>query len=153
MGALLAVVARAGVPTAAIERFLRFTALPTGIVGLVLVADSPHLVAVLGETLLALVFLWLVAGASHGFGGLGRRVLEAKPMLYAGKISYGIYVYHLLVPGILGPGLAALGVRLQPKGAVEFAVYSVISVGFASLSWWCFENPVNALKRHIAYPA
>ena len=150
MGALLAIACRAAAADAGAERLLRYTALPIGLVSIAMMAGSGPWFAVLGETAVALVFVWLVAGASRGFGGLGRRVLEAKPILYLGKISYGVYVYHLLVPGVFGPVLDALGVRLPPKGIVEFLVFSALAIGVASLSWFCIERPINRLKRHFS---
>jgi peptidoglycan/LPS O-acetylase OafA/YrhL len=90
-----------------------------------------------------------VAGAARGFDGVGRRVLEARPILYLGKISYGIYVYHLLVPGTFGPALQAVGLLFAPRGIIEFLVYSSITIGIASLSWTYFEHPINRLKRRF----
>ena len=49
---------------------------------------------------LALASWWLVGRASIGFGGGGRRLLEARPVMHIGKISYGIYVIHATLPAI-----------------------------------------------------
>ena len=77
-------------------------------------------------------------------------VLEAKPVLYLGKISYGIYVYHLLVPAVAGPLLHAVGVRVPSKSIGEFVIYSLVTIGVASISWRFFERPINGLKRRFA---
>src|SRR5262249_16542673 len=45
----------------------------------------------------ALVFVWLIKRASLGFSGLGGSILELRPLVYTGKISYGIYIYHPFV--------------------------------------------------------
>jgi peptidoglycan/LPS O-acetylase OafA/YrhL len=149
VGALLAVVTRGQPASGALERRLRWSALPLGIAGLVLIAGSVALTAALGELLVAFVFVWLIAGASRGFGGVGRAVLEARPILYLGKISYGIYVYHLLVPEFAGPLLDALSLRMPYKSPSAFFVYATLTVVIASASWWCFERPINALKRRF----
>ena len=51
-----------------------------------------------GDTGAALVFCWLIGAASRGFVGTTGRLLEWRPIVYLGKISYGIYIYHFLVP-------------------------------------------------------
>jgi peptidoglycan/LPS O-acetylase OafA/YrhL len=148
MGALLAIAAQKN--GSDLERRLRLTALPIGLAGMALLATDNMGSAIFGETMVALVFTWLVAGAAHGFGGVGRSVLEAAPIRYLGRISYGLYVYHLLVPGVFGPLLGTLGLRLAPKGVVEFLLYSLITIGVASLSWAWIEHPINRLKRRFA---
>jgi hypothetical protein len=39
----------------------------------------------------------LVGKTAEGFGGLAGRLLSLRPLQYVGKISYGIYLYHLFV--------------------------------------------------------
>jgi peptidoglycan/LPS O-acetylase OafA/YrhL len=153
VGALLAVASHAHASDGNHERLLRYTALPAGLAGMALATRSLQLFAIFGETLVALVFVWLVAGASRGFGGVGKLILEARPILYLGRISYGIYVYHLLVPDVFGPALDALGVQLAPKGIVAFLVFSSLTVVLASASWFLIENPINRLKRRFSLPA
>jgi len=53
----------------------------------------------------ALPAMWLVAWASQGIGGPAGRVLELSPVRHLGTISYGIYVYHPILPDLL-PGVA-----------------------------------------------
>jgi len=150
LGALLALAAHAN--SDGLERRLRYTALPAGIGGTALISIAGTGNAILGETMVALAFMWLVGGAAIGFGGIGRFVLEARPILYLGRISYGVYVYHLLVPGVFGPALKACGLMLAPKGVAECLVYSAITIGIASLSWKCLEHPIRSLGHRFAEP-
>jgi peptidoglycan/LPS O-acetylase OafA/YrhL len=48
-----------------------------------------------------LIFACLVAAAAHGFKSFVGKVLESKPMVYLGKISYGIYLIHAFMPEIV----------------------------------------------------
>jgi peptidoglycan/LPS O-acetylase OafA/YrhL len=99
-----------------------------------------------------LSFVWLVDRGSSGFGGPLKKLLEWRPLTYLGEISYGLYVYHLM---ILEAGLAqartvpALSTLIGPPGFQRFAVNLVITVIVASLSWRFFEKPLNDLKRYF----
>lgn len=59
-------------------------------------------------------------------------------LLEIGKISYGIYLFHLLIPDIPGLHWAA--------GAL---VKAAIVFGFSWLSWNYFEKPILAYKKYF----
>ena len=44
---------------------------------------------------------WVVLRASTGFRGPIGKLLEIKPLIYLGTISYGIYVYHNFIPSLI----------------------------------------------------
>jgi peptidoglycan/LPS O-acetylase OafA/YrhL len=80
------------------------------------------------------------------------RALTFRPLLFVGKISYGLYVTHILVFSVLGgyvdkpldhfgiPGnLAIVGIRLAA------------SISFAALMWVRFEKPILGLKRYFSF--
>ena len=100
---------------------------------------------------LALVFVWLVGQAATGFPGVAGRLLEMAPLVYLGKISYGVYVYHLFVRD----GLAAQGIGNDWSGpgstTAHFLLLTACTVALASVSWFCFEKPINNLKRYFPY--
>jgi peptidoglycan/LPS O-acetylase OafA/YrhL len=104
----------------------------------------------------ALPAAWLVAGAAKGFQGPAGRVLELAPLRYLGTISYGIYVYHLMLPDLFARLARHLGhpdlfSRLGDQTAVYFAFYSIASIVVAAVSWHCFEGPINRLKSRVGY--
>jgi len=85
---------------------------------------------------------------------LFRRVLTWKPLAYLGKISYGLYVYHLgtifLIYRLVGPL-----VKFPPPwphltlAVLEFAV----TLGLASLSYRFLEKPLlNFKDKYFALP-
>jgi peptidoglycan/LPS O-acetylase OafA/YrhL len=104
---------------------------------------------VLLDAALALVFGWLVYRAGQGFGGLAGWVLEFRPVAYLGKISYGVYVYHALLPYLV----LALGRTFLPDldlderglGPGEVAALVVALAALAALSWHFLERPILAL--------
>ena len=109
--------------------------------------------SVVEDTITAMLFTGLIGHAAQGFGGFVGTILELKPLVYLGKISYGIYVYHyfmyiiLLHPSIL----YFLGIP-YPKSELMQVIFKVAaSVIFASVSWYLFEKPINNYKRFFEY--
>lgn len=107
---------------------------------------SHHAMVVLLDCGLALVFAPLVAGAARGFRGMAGALLAWPPIVYIGRVSYGLYLFHV-VPSFLG-----WPVGPADAGALaRFAAYFLVSIAVASISWRLFEKPINDLKRHIPY--
>jgi len=99
----------------------------------------------------SMFFLWLIDRAARGFNGLIGLTLEFPPLVYLGKISYGIYVYHLLVHYALAQISTYLGLPLIDLVGIKFIVNTVITIIVAILSWQFLEKPINALKRNFGY--
>jgi len=102
-------------------------------------------------TLWALVFVWLIKRASSGFIGLGGKILELKPLVYTGRISYGIYVYHPFVYFLLPILFYRTGTdfSLLPR-LLQFSLAAASTVAIAALSWRFVESPINSLKDRFA---
>jgi peptidoglycan/LPS O-acetylase OafA/YrhL len=100
-----------------------------------------------------LVFVCLIDRASFGFGGVAGRVLEARPVVYVGTISYGLYLYHEFVPPAVRrlSDAWSLDWGLPPHGWLRFLVVGLVTLGVAALSWHLFERPLTGLKRYIPY--
>jgi peptidoglycan/LPS O-acetylase OafA/YrhL len=113
----------------------------------------------------SLLSMVLIEGASNGYKNLFGKFLESKLVTYLGKISYGLYLYHLIAPivfwwvffGIAHRAPKSMTVtfkRIQDVAAipiVNFIIYFSITVLFATASWYLLEQPVNNLKRYIRY--
>jgi peptidoglycan/LPS O-acetylase OafA/YrhL len=104
---------------------------------------------IFGDLALALFFCWLINVASKGFKGLVGAVLESRPIVYLGRISYGLYVYHPFMPAILIVVLAWVGLEVRESGPLLFVLSTILTVLVASLSWHLMEKPINDLKRHF----
>jgi peptidoglycan/LPS O-acetylase OafA/YrhL len=99
---------------------------------------------------MALVFVALVAWAARGLVGLPGRLLSWRPMVYVGKISYGIYVYHAFMPVICPRIFAFLGLNAiyQQFGAM---LNTALTLLVAAASWHFFEAPINRFKERFNY--
>lgn len=96
---------------------------------------------------LSLIFLLLIYKTSIGFTGFLKIIFENKILLYLGKISYGMYLFHKFIPLIYNyfklPEIQYLYFRM--------AVYTILLILISSLSWFLIERPINNLKRKFDY--
>jgi peptidoglycan/LPS O-acetylase OafA/YrhL len=88
----------------------------------------------------ALIVQWMSLSAEHR----AWRWLNQPGLVYLGTISYSIYLYQQLVPG-----LVARVARGMPGPALELATLSAILLA-ASFSYWVIERPFLRLKDRIA---
>jgi len=94
-----------------------------------------------------LVFLAAINGTT--FVG---RLFEFKPLINTGKVSYGLYVYHL--PLFYYFGYSHMQFKPQNIG-VDFAVMLIAVTGLLALvSWRYFEQPLMRYReRFLVYDA
>jgi peptidoglycan/LPS O-acetylase OafA/YrhL len=72
--------------------------------------------------------------------------LSFPPVVYLGKISYGLYVIHMFVMYYHFPRFVPAVAHL-PSLAGSLAV----TVALAAVSWHCIESPINNLKHRFPY--
>jgi peptidoglycan/LPS O-acetylase OafA/YrhL len=115
-------------------------------------ASLRHFWFVLEPAAWPLTLVGLVDRASSGFGGVAGKILGWKPLIYIGKISYGIYVYHLFIYFLVPQLLLQIhfDLLILPR-SIQFGLLVGITVGIAALSWHFFEKPINSLKNHLTY--
>jgi peptidoglycan/LPS O-acetylase OafA/YrhL len=105
----------------------------------------------LGNVLIsAAIVMW----AANGIGGILGRVLSSPVAVFVGTISYGIYVYHRAIAGIVVLVGSQFGLQnLYPSqfGWPRLIWLVATSLPIATLSWFLFEKPLNDLKRHFPY--
>ncbi|HUI88549.1 MAG TPA: acyltransferase [Anaerolineales bacterium] len=98
-----------------------------------------------GYSLLDYLFVLVISAVIRG-GGFWR-LLSWKPLAFLGKISYGLYVYHLAVVWFVPRLLTGIltGQSLLTKTVltvIEFCITLLVSV----LSYFLLEKPVLSLK-------
>ncbi|MCW3128088.1 MAG: acyltransferase 3 [Bacteroidetes bacterium] len=84
---------------------------------------------------------WLTGRAVFGFTGITGRFLEFKPFVYIGKISYSMYLFHILVPGMF------MGMKYPENIDLRFIFFFGVIVAIGSLSWYLVESPILRLKQ------
>jgi peptidoglycan/LPS O-acetylase OafA/YrhL len=158
IGALLAVLTRHPDLGPDRNRFLRtalFIGLPVALFLLVQnwqAWDTPSMLTVVFFHLgLALSYVWLVGRAATGFTGLAGKFLEFAPLVYLGRISYGTYVFHNFLPYALEQYWEMLEWTGPLATLARFLLLTACTVALASMSWYCFEKPINNLKRYFPY--
>lgn len=107
-----------------------------------------------GQTVLALgmtgVVLVIVAGARTSIARGLDTVLRLPPLRSIGKVSYGMYIFHMPVATVVGvrvkPYLKQLGVGFPVWYALSIAVCSYI---VALISWHLLEKHFLRAKRYF----
>jgi len=155
-GSLLAIVCHNPRWKEFVNRALGLFALPAGLVA-VLTLRVLHSYGiswpqeVLFDLAVALVFVWLVRSAAVGFSGWMGKALEVKPAVYLGKISYGVYVYHVLLPYLMMAAFTYVIGKYDLEsqfldGRRQLALIGIALLIVPVLSWHFFEKPINGLK-------
>lgn len=93
---------------------------------------------------------WVIAATAQGWPGWFGRFLSWGPLVYIGKISLGIYLYHILVHILLGPWLDRAGITGEEHNMLRVWLLALASIGAASLSWRWMEMPLAGLKPRLA---
>jgi peptidoglycan/LPS O-acetylase OafA/YrhL len=77
------------------------------------------------------------------------RFLELPPLRYLGKISYGLYVYHLPVIWFSVRVRDLEGMESTPRLPLYFLAF-VATVVISSVSYHLLESPLIRLKDRVA---
>jgi peptidoglycan/LPS O-acetylase OafA/YrhL len=105
-----------------------------------------------GDLGIALISLSLVYLATTSGPSFLRGFLELAPVRYLGRISYGIYLYHLFLIPIGRVVAREYGLPELERGLEMFLLYGAISIVLATVSWYAIESPVNRQKRRFPFP-
>lgn len=85
----------------------------------------------------------------RGFGG-GRGVLSQPVLVYVGKVSYGIYIFHEIIRVAvwqLKPFM--IGLPLSLGFAIRLSLYLILSVGVAAVCYELYETRFLHLQRYF----
>lgn len=108
--------------------------------------DPAQFKSVLVEPLEAGACVILVARTAAGFGGYAARFLSMSGLVFAGRISYGLYVYHILVAMLLPRWLPASAQYLITTPSLRLMLFGIVTLLIAAISWRFLERPINRLR-------
>jgi len=92
---------------------------------------------------------------------LTKILLENKTVIYLGTISYGIYIYHLLIGYILDPYInqylsnlfasktSALKYIYFNSYLIKLPLYTILTIAVAAFSFRFIEKPISAFKNRL----
>ncbi len=127
----------------------------------------PAISIVFDRLFVALLAMVVIEGANKGYTNRFGRFLQNKYILYLAKISYGIYLYHVLVAYLFWKILNRVTAYLITSHQfditpvinvianpwISFVCYCTLAVAMAAASWHFLEKPANNLKRFFIYTA
>jgi len=95
--------------------------------------------------------LFVAVAATDSFSNISRFILENKFVNYIGKISYGIYVYHLFMINFFWDVFTKETRITTDSKHTAWFFYFFICISLASLSFYLIEKPINKLKDRFKY--
>lgn len=99
---------------------------------------------------MSLGFIWCIYKCTIGFRGPIAATLGLGPVRYLGKISYGIYVWHLPVLFFIPALISSSGAAFLAPYQNDLLLRAAFTVAIASLTWYSFERPCLNLKPVLA---
>src|ERR1051326_5192887 len=108
--------------------------------------DPMRLRSVLVEPLEASAFVILVARTATGFDGWVGRFLSLPSLVLAGRMSYGLYLYHVLVSMLLQLWLPTPMRWLWDIPSARLPLLGTVTLLVATLSWRFLEQPINRFR-------
>ena len=105
---------------------------------------NPSMLALLYASIVAIALARPDSGVATG--------LRARWLAYLGKVSYGVYIYHQVVAGVVFQ--AVLGTEPGVGSIPELLTTSLciaITMGVATVSFYWFEKPILRLGKRFQY--
>jgi peptidoglycan/LPS O-acetylase OafA/YrhL len=119
----------------AFSRYLRF--LPN---------THPGIAAI--ELFECVFFGWLLLCLVEVPKSLASRALTFRPLIFVGKVSYGIFVFHNIVAVSISPWLRAVGLNEVDHPFLRATILASVSTVVAAASWRWMEQPLNCWVRN-----
>lgn len=88
--------------------------------------------------------------ARQEFTFIASAMLENKFVAYCGKISYGMYLYHLFMPFVYFYVQSKTGLHIDNLFLYFIVLYAATFV-LSHFSWVLIEKPINNLKYRFPY--
>ena len=96
----------------------------------------------------SLTGVWIVARAAETRADVLGNVLAWRPLRWVGMISYGVYVYHFFVQGLVDITTLHFSDHELPT-APRLVVLLVATLAVSAASYFVLERPARALGRRL----
>jgi peptidoglycan/LPS O-acetylase OafA/YrhL len=93
---------------------------------------------------------FLIYEATMGTRGIAALFFRNPAVLYLGKVSYGLYLYHLFVPDLVIHLIFQFGIPFPPYWLL-WVIYCGVTLLITTISWFLIEKPINGLKDRFTY--
>jgi peptidoglycan/LPS O-acetylase OafA/YrhL len=96
----------------------------------------------------ASVVLWAVVNRRRAGAAA---LLRWGPLMYVGKLCYGLYLLHRPASFLVDAALARVPL-VSPESLWAVAIKVAVAIGLATLSWRLLEQPILRLKDRFVFP-
>jgi peptidoglycan/LPS O-acetylase OafA/YrhL len=128
-------------------------ALALTVAGILRNGDQARMASVLVEPLEVLAMTWLVAQTLAGWGGWVGWILSSRALIAVGRMSYGIYIYHVMIIICLDRWVPAPWRWSVEIPAVRLVTLTAATLLIAGISWHWIEQPINRLRHGLRHQA
>ncbi len=96
---------------------------------------------------------WILGySITFGYGGIIKKILENRQVLYLGRISYGMYLFHLFIPVVIRVVCNHFKIdffnRTETFSIIASTlVFILVTIICASVSWILIENPLKKYRH------
>ena len=146
LGVLLAIAFDHPATRAWLNRMITVPTLAASVVALILIANTGGDIQGLPRLLFHVLTTFVLAGIVLRPGCGLTQALEWRPLVYIGKVSYGIYLLHMLAIHFASRLSVRLGVESQ---GLVFLLAFALTLAMAALSYHYFESPLLRLKSRF----
>lgn len=110
---------------------------------------------ILERLLFSVCCFWIVGKAVlANYHGLFKKFLEYPVIIFLGKLSYGLYIYHYFVLPLLvatGPLYKYFLQIVHYNTVAKSILFFIITFVIAVVSWYLIEQPLNKFKNRFNY--
>jgi len=106
---------------------------------------------ILERFLFSVTCFWIVGwGVINSYSGWFKNIVELKIVIYIGKISYGLYLYHNFIGNISIIKNHRFFHSSTGDNLAKAFIFFIITFLVSTISFYIIENPINKLKHKIS---